>query len=192
MQQSTRRILSSVTKKAARIKENRYIELVRTEQRNLHIQFTTGEDPQITLTGIPENESLDALVANLRFFMQSSERTSFSRLEELTRDKTISKQWIDVYRDTRRNINAFLDSPPPMVGVIDGVATSSYRWIYELFVYGEIAHQNPDKYEILSKWKKDPAFYAPLQFYFFDAVIEILKAVFVLSRLCEEELKTIS
>jgi hypothetical protein len=190
MQQSTRRILTSVVEKAARLKENRYIEQLRTKPRNLHIQFTTGKDPKITLTGIPENESIDALITNLRFFMQCKERTSFYRLEELTRDKSISKSWTDGYRETRLNINIFLDSPPPMVGVIDGVATSSYRWIYELFVYGEISHQNPDKYETLKKWKNNPAFCATLQFYFIDAVTEILKAIFVLSRLCEEELKT--
>lgn len=97
----------------------------------------------------PNEESLDAFLLTLRFFVQNNERVSFQNLEKLFEGLPIEDSWKDAVRGSRADLNEWLDQPSMLV--IDG-KKQTRREIYEVCMWGGFSHANPAKKAIYDRW----------------------------------------
>jgi len=89
----------------------------------------------------------------LRFFIQDNERCSIRNVARIYEGLPISKENKKRFRTSRSNLNKFLDSELP-VKVDD--ETITLRGILEMFIYGDLAHANRKKRELLDQWMSYP------------------------------------
>ncbi|MFX0202058.1 MAG: hypothetical protein ACFFCW_38595 [Candidatus Hodarchaeota archaeon] len=124
------------------------------EKTGVTVSRKAGEPVKVLRRG-PKAESIDAFVLTFRFFIQDNEKSSFRNIAEVYENLPISQQKKELFKNSRTNLNAFLDSPS-MFKIIDESPTR--RDILETFIYGNLAHANKGKKETYDQWMSYPAF----------------------------------
>ena len=103
----------------------------------------------------PSVEAIKAFVLTFRFFIQDNETISLRKianLYEATNIDPIQKAYFD---STRDNINNMLDSSNCMNLTYNGL-TPTNREVMIVFIYGGLAHANPEKYQQYKEWMNFP------------------------------------
>ncbi|MBN8581428.1 MAG: hypothetical protein J0L96_12215 [Anaerolineae bacterium] len=138
----------------------------------------------------PTDEQLEAVVLNLRLFLQNGDGISFRELAKLCEDPDISKYWKDEFIVIRQNLNISLD-----IEVVEdsnkGKLTN--RDILNMFVFGKLAHKDPkDKHnELYRRWVTSDVEYKILINTFHTVVLSVLSAVFNISLISRKELQKV-
>lgn len=88
----------------------------------------------------PEEESIDAAVLSLRFFLQNNEPTSLCNMAVLYPVLGVSAALVTDFRQLRQELNQYLDSPSNLA--ISDDRQMTYREILELFLWGSLSHAN--------------------------------------------------
>ena len=99
----------------------------------------------------PDQEAIDAFVLTFRFFIQDNEKSSFRNLAKIYKKLSIPEAKKRQFSEARNALNEFLDSTPPIQFNILG-ETLTNRRILEVFIYGGLAHANPEKKRIYDQW----------------------------------------
>ena len=93
---------------------------------------------------------MKAFVLTFRLFIQDRDGLSFRAIASLYSSLPVSTELRKEIGEIRQGLNDFLDSCSPMV--VNGL-TISRRELLDAWMYGEVAHLNPDKREILQSWR---------------------------------------
>ena len=167
------RILRLFNEKAAKLEQSTFAKSVETQP----IGFSAvqrGDHVDLFVTG-PEPEAVEAFVLTLRFFVQDNESTSFRKMASLYDELEITQELITQVQEGRAAINAFLDQNSHMT--VHG-KTLSNREIFEVFLWGGLAHANPAKKRIFDDWAADDHLFPLMQMAFHDILVELLRFIF--------------
>lgn len=96
-------------------------------------------------------EFIDSVIIPLRLFFLDRDNISFKKLSELYHKLDISSEYIKKYDKARNSINKFLESPA--MTVYEDKPTNLV--LFNTIVYGDLFHKEPQKIELLKKWKSD-------------------------------------
>jgi len=112
----------------------------------------------------PDEESIDAFVLTIRFFVQDNEASSFARLAKAYEELPVNIALRDAFRRARQSLNEFLDSLSTFGGdapsLPPGRNTLTFREIFDVFMWGGLAHANADKARRYALWSVDDGIYA--------------------------------
>ncbi|MCC7186618.1 MAG: hypothetical protein IT185_10280 [Acidobacteria bacterium] len=186
MQDDTRAVLGRVVAKAGDLRRSRY--LTQLIDQNYKIDFSGAEIKVLK----PDDEALAAFVLHLRFFIAANEATSFRRLAELANGTEVSERWKQRFTSVRSAINDYLQTSVGEYDFNKGRGKERFtNWeILETFLYGGLAHANdPVLVRRHQEWQESAGMYALLGLWFTSTLQALLRAIFFLSTICEEELR---
>ena len=144
------------------------------ENSGLTISAKLGQPVQAQRHG-PDDESIDAFVLTMRFFVQDNESTSFRNMADLYSKLPVSAELAQKFNDARAKTNADLDKTTPInLNKVD----LTYRAVYEVFLWGGLAHANAKKKAVYDSWAQNPVLFPLLQNEFVRALGIILNMIF--------------
>lgn len=124
----------------------------------------------------PSNEAIKAFVLTFRFFIQNNEKTSLHNISTLYDSNIIDSNQKKLFQSAKTEINKYLDSPNPLNLTIYG-NTPTNRQVMNVFVYGGLAHANPENYKTYKDWMSFPPTATLLQMCFNTILGNILQAL---------------
>ena len=133
-----------------------------------------GESIQAHRQG-PEDEAIDAFILTIRFFVQDNETISFRNMANIYASLQVTHDLVDKFNDARAKTNAGLDRQTH-INLNGHVLT--LREIYEVFLWGGLAHANPKKKAIYDTWVPDSILFPLLQNEFVEALEILLNMIF--------------
>jgi hypothetical protein len=167
-----------------RILERFNEKVARLERLRLHEAGQTGAivewKKEIGWEGVhvgPPDESVEAVVLSLRFFLQNNEPTSLFNMNSLYQTLGVSPVLVAEFQDVRNTLNALLDRPTPLS--IEENSHLTHRDIFEMFLWGDLSHANKeheDRYQAISKTPFFPLF----QSVFISVVRDFIQALRVI------------
>jgi hypothetical protein len=113
-----------------------------------------------------------ALTTKLRFFVQERDGISFVQMRELYEGLPVSDQDKELVRQGVTAIEDYLDRRSFLS--LGGEQLSD-RNLFERFMYGSLAHANPDKAATFEKWIEQPLFRPIAEARFEKIVAELIK-----------------
>ena len=134
----------------------------------------------------PSDEKRDALLFNLRLFLQNKDDISLGRLTELYDDHDLSNLWRVEYEHWRKLLNESLDT----MRVEGPRGKLTNRDILNMFLYGKFGHYDQDdrSYKLYQEWVTDENLYEMLHNTFHSIVVSILAIIINISVASREEL----
>jgi hypothetical protein len=134
------------------------------------VRFGENEPLAIEKCGADE-EAVLALVTTLRFFCQPGDGISIAQLADIYEDLPVEERARQGAREAADSIERYLDSETELS--IDNKKLTN-RHIFEVILYGGLAHANDNRRPEYELWMKSPA--GPmLQWLFDDIAAEILR-----------------
>jgi hypothetical protein len=177
----SREQLEAFVERAARLERSRYFKKFQ-EEGGTAWTIQWNRDAGCTLTNnFPDEEAIDAVVLTARLFCQGNDLVALKNIAKLDDDVTLSDEWKSQFRATREALNTFLDSLT--VVTIDG-KYYSYREIFDIFLYGGLAHTNRTYAPIYRQWKGNPI----IEQQFHKALFNLLDAALYVGNWTREEL----
>ena len=95
----------------------------------------------------PNGESVEAFVLTLRLFIQDNERISLQNMSRLYKELPLGSSLSERFEQQRTELNGFLDTETNL-SIVEGKLT--YREIFDIFLYGSLAHTDPQKRRIFT------------------------------------------
>lgn len=148
------------------------------------ISYNQGQSLQVERYG-PDDESIDAFVLTIRFFVQKNETISIQNIEGLYSGLPICASLTAKLIDARTKTNAALDQITPIS--LNGVDLSS-KYIFDIFLYGGLAHANKKKRIVFDSWKQNSMLFPLLESEFIRAIGIHLNMIFFARAINEEAL----
>ena len=136
----------------------------------------------------PSNEAIKAFVLTFRYFIQNNETISLKNIADLYDVANIGISLKEQFKSARRAVNEMLDSPNFVNLTYNGSAPTN-REVMDVFVYGGLAHANPQKYQLYKEWMSFPPAAAFLQSCFSLTLGHVLEAIVYISRVNEKALQ---
>ena len=116
----------------------------------------------------PAEEAVDAYILTLRVLIQDNEPISLRNMRRLYRAEPIPASLADQFDEACAELNAFLDTDTNLA--IEEGRQLTYRAIFEVFVYGSLAHTNsPHKRQVFTALR-DGAWFPLFQAHFADSL----------------------
>lgn len=119
----------------------------------MHFNFETQEPAKFEKRGSTREATL-ALVSLLRLFLQPRDKISlweiadlYDRLPVPVEDSTAVRRVVD-------GVDAYLDEPTSGIALVFNTEKITNRKFFELMMYGDLAHVNPEKREEYEKFIK--------------------------------------
>jgi hypothetical protein len=155
MTQDSREQLEAFVDKAATVERSAYLKKIKTQGgTKVNLRYSDGEFVEMT-DNFPDEEAINALVLTARLFIQKNDKVSIRRMADLENDPDISDEWKERYSDARDLLNTVLDSPG-MVKI--GEKHYTAREIFDVFLYGALAHTEKAQSDLYNLWLKTPVF----------------------------------
>lgn len=139
----------------------------------------------------PSQESIDAFVLTFRFFIQDNESTSFHNIASIYENANIDRVFLDRFNSARVTTNQLLDSPN-MFNITFNNITPTNRDVMETFIYGGLAHANPEKSKQFKEWMGFPPTNGLFQACFTSILGDVLNAIIFISKLNKEVLDVLT
>lgn len=145
--------LKLFNEKAEKLQKSNLINTTKQGNTGIIFSWKKGEDLKIDRQW-PDEEAIDSFVLTLRFFIQDNERSSFGQLAELYESLLASLQdEKNHFKYMRVQLNSYLDEKFVFVA---GEPEKTNREIFDTFIYGGLAHANPDKKHVFDSWMGEP------------------------------------
>jgi len=135
----------------------------------------------------PDRDAIEAFILTFRFFIQNNEGCSFGNIGETYNALDIPQELKDKYNEARNHLNDYLDTEMPSI-VINGEKITRRR-LLDVFVYGGLAHANPEKKELFDAWMRIPFLSEYLQMSFVSILIDVVRVINYVYGVNEDVLK---
>jgi hypothetical protein len=143
-------------------------------KKNVHVTHTySATDYTVSRTG-PGSEEIEAFVLTLRFFVQNNEPISVANVARLYEDLDVSDDLKMAVRQTRTKLNDFLDAT---AGTHWHAEKLTRRRILDVFLYGGLAHAQPEKKNIFDQWVADSRLFPEVEGEFIFICSGVLQAI---------------
>jgi len=171
--------------KADRVARSNYLQkIIKQDGTRLSFSWSKGVGGGFS-NNFPEEEAVDALMLTVRMFVQNNDQVSFASLAKLIDDVGISDGWKERFNDVRKKLNEFLDGNSILN--LDG-KIYTHMEVFEVFLYGHLAHLNRTKVNLYNKWSKNPLGFPMIENEFHLTVTTLLNAVSYLAYFTRLEL----
>lgn len=117
------------------------------------VEVTKGSDASIT-TFFPDEDSINGFLMPLRLLIQDRDGCSFHALSELIPTLPISDELKQSFKKERDELNFNLDRNTMFNVDTEGVLTR--RRIFNVILYGKIAHVDPKYRPVYNYWMSSP------------------------------------
>ncbi len=108
----------------------------------------------------PDAEAVDAFVLTFRFFVSDNEPSSLRMMAQTYKNLGLASlipiAIVDEFNMARDDFNNQLDNSPSSL-VIDDLPVRQ-RDVYEIVLWGGLAHASPKKRQIYNQWAENPLF----------------------------------
>jgi hypothetical protein len=138
------------------------------------VNFSAEEPVSVEKRGADEEATL-ALALTLRFFVQGRDGISLEQISKIYEGLPLPDQYKQSARRAFENVEAYMESP---AGFIFNGTTVTNRRLFEVFMYGGLAHANDDKRAEYESWMKSPLGGVMMQ-YFFEGIAANMVQVIV-------------
>lgn len=155
----------------------------------LSISFTP--DTMTVNKNGPTDESIAAFTNVLRMFIQPRDGISIDQMAELFESMAISDSLRDSWRRNYSEYEAYLAMPNALNLSLGGDPPLTRKQVFDLVIYGDIVHVNPDKERELQNWAPTPNIRAIFDYAVNDVLYGLLVAVHVVKQLCQKALAEI-
>ncbi len=182
MEDKTRKTLKLFVEKACLLRERNFAQHVRENGLTTTVKF--GPDSQIKHT-IPDRESIESSILTTRMFFQNKDSISFCNVAKLLDDSNLSDGFKENFTEKRGELNSYLDG---VSGINFNEKTITNRKIFEVFVYGDLAHSNEKERAVYLDWKRHKLFIV-LEQAFAIILMDILELIWKVSDAVESELE---
>ena len=142
----------------------------------------------------PDREQAESFVARLRFFIQNNESTSLENISKLLQgDPATPPQLFADVEAVRADLRTVFDSVPP-IRVSSAADPNPPTWgeIWDVFVYGDLAHENKEKRKRFEAWRKHEPSFALCNYYLSRIFVVFASGIVFLGGLFEAELQKIA
>jgi len=178
--------LKLFNEKAERLSNSRFMQYILSKGRiSFTIDAKSGEEVKVEKV-MPDQDAIDAFVLTFRFFIQNNERCSFGNLSKTYEKPSVPEELRTEYLKVRKMLNDYLDAPASIK--IEEEALTRRR-ILDVFVYGGLAHAQPEKKEVFDSWTRDPFTRGFLEVHFASVLVDVLKVVRYVAELNEKLIK---
>jgi hypothetical protein len=123
-----------------------------------------------------------------RYFIQNNETISLKNIGDLYVDANVDILLKDQFKSARKAVNDMLDAPNFMHLTYNNT-TPTNRKVMDTFVYGGLAHANPQKYQLYKEWMRFPPAAVLFQNCFNLILGHVLEAIVYISQVNENALK---
>ncbi|VVB88876.1 Uncharacterised protein [uncultured archaeon] len=137
----------------------------------------------------PTDESIESFVLTLRFFIQENEAPSFKNMTKMYSKLPDYSKEKNSFLNVRKGLNDYLNSPDKQLNISEDGETFTNRRIFEIFLYGGLAHANQAKKRKYDKWMANPLVGTILQEEFINIICYILRCVLYVQELNESLIK---
>lgn len=144
--------LKTFNEKAELILESPLAKNVLQAELKCSFSWVSGQGAEISSPDFSETE-LHAFILTLRMFCQPRDSIALVNIQNDYASSQLSQQLRDAVSDEWNNLNTFLDSRS-IVTWDNGPAT--YRELFDVVLYGDLAHLNPGKEERYKEWISKP------------------------------------
>lgn len=121
-----------------------------------------------------DEESTDAFLLTLRFFVQDRDGISLGKIAELYESLPVEENLRKSVRDMRERLKEYLESNS---GLISGDHIYSRYEVFGMFLWGDRAHLNPAYRTRIEPWLNNVALRALLETEFARIVRELLRCI---------------
>lgn len=170
--------------KAEKLNNSNFTKKIISEGFGLTISAKKGGHVKIEKK-FPPDESIDAFVLTLRFFIQKRDSSSFKNLAKIySKLPDYCKEKINFLK-AHKELNDYLDSPDKSLCItVDGKKLTN-REIFNTFVYGWLAHADDENKKKYDSWMANPLAGPLLQEEFINIMSNILRCIFYVQELNE-------
>jgi len=164
--------------KAEKLLASEFVKYIREKKRlSVTISARRGEEVK-TERILPDQNAIDAFVLTFRFFIQKREKSSFRHLSKTYEKLPTSQELKNKFLEARRTLNSFLDQG---ISITIGNETPSRRRLLNIFIYGGLAHADPEKKKIFDEWRKIPMVYHFVEAEFCSILEKVLRVILYVS-----------
>jgi hypothetical protein len=162
--------LKLFNEKAEKLAELSFTEFAIARGTSFTVSASQGQPVTVDVVG-PAAESIDAFVLTVRFFIQDKDHSSLRNLAAIYDGVPMSHELKEAFAGARQRFNGYLDQP---AGVeVHGEALTRRR-IVDVFVYGGLAHAEPEKKTIFDNWMSLPIMAEVLRHKFLGTLMEFI------------------
>ncbi len=136
----------------------------------------------------PSDESIEAFVLTFRFFIQDNEESSLRNIASIYHGTDFENDLTGRFDSARNAINHLLASPNPL-NITYNETVPTNRQVMEVFIYGGLAHANPEKYALYKEWMSFPPVARMLETCFTLVLGQILNAISFIANVNEEAIQ---
>jgi hypothetical protein len=165
--------------KADKLESLRFTQYIIT-QRQIGLTVSYRDGQLSVETRWPAREAIDAFLLTYRFFVQDNEPTSLRRMAATYESLPQLAAHSASVAGMRANLNASLDQ---LASFLYKGRDVTRREVYEVFLWGGLAHANREKKSLYDEWATEPGIFAFLQLVFVSVVVEVLGAVLWMRRI---------
>jgi len=171
--------LELFNEKAEIIKNCKFTKFISRQRAGVTVSKTNGKPVKIKMIE-PDIDSLHALILNLRFFIQERDKSDIENISKAYKVLPISKREKDSFIKAKNKLDNFLDSK---INFKFNGENPTYKYVFDNFIYGSIAHANIDKKKIVDYWKSEELIYPFLKTSFIAITIKYIEFIEYIQKL---------
>ncbi len=157
--------------KYKKLERSRFVKYI--ENYGFNPKVNVPEKRYLEDSVIPDDDSIDAFVLTLRFFIQKNERCSIYNLSRIYNTHSISMEHRNRFNHLRKMLNDTLDS---QLWFAINKTRLTYRQVFKGMIYSELSHSNKNGYQEFSQnFKKTFLLTAILKHEFIRILIFVYK-----------------
>ena len=184
--------LELFNEKADRLLNSAFVRALTSRQTEVTISGRRQENGSFETSSEfrgPSSDAVDAFILTFRFFIQKNEPTSLRNIARIYDEIGDDDGFLSRFNSARDGINQFLDSPN-CVNITFGDTTPTNRDVMVIFIYGGLAHANPEKHQLFKAWMEFPPSSVVFNLCFTSVLVQVLRAISFIKNLNEEVLLT--
>ena len=158
--------------KADTVRRGSFLEKVSRDDHGVTLHLRAGAPLSVEKRGVDEEATL-ALALTLRFFVQPRDGISLQQVAQVYESIPVPTKYSQSARSAADSVERFLDQP---TGLVFQNSPITNRRLFEVFMYGGLAHANDDKRDEFERWTRGP-FREMMYYYFEDIAEEIIGVV---------------
>ncbi len=144
--------------KAEKLMKLSFVEALSVPNAGVTLNGSQKDDGTFEIKSVrrgPSREAIDAFVLTFRFFIQDNESSSFRNIAAVYDTAALDQELKERFQSARHAVNKMLDSPNLLHISHNGLDLTN-REIMLVFIYGGLAHANPEKHKRFQEWMSFP------------------------------------
>lgn len=168
------RALKLYNEKVGKLLNSRFLQHLK--EKGMNVNLKVDQQGTTLRHNLPDQEAIDAFILNIRYFNQDNEMSSLRNLAKKYNNSKLSDELKKEFNFARDRLNEELDKNSNIK--ISRDLTNGD--IFDIFIYGGIAHADSQKKKTYDSWKQNTYVYYFLEmsfnnilFYFLNVIVFI-------------------